>query len=148
MAFEYANHILADYYRDYKNTWTYSREHTKGLTIRNHSQSQTGESLQGCSVSFHAFPHPSSTKVSISQACKVWIIHAGLFFRLRIPLLQELSEKRSNVQFNTSPHQFKIVSQSTLSVLSNSASNKIKPQGFKTTSDRLLQSLIRFIGSK
>lgn len=73
-----------------------------------------------------------------------------VFFQtLLIPLwLQELSEKRSNIQFNTSLHQFKIVSHSMLSALSNSASNKIKPQDFKTTSDRLLQSLIHFLDSK
>lgn len=112
------------------------------------SQSQTEKSPKSSFVSY--FPPPSSTKVSVSQpgqapsfmeifssdseflcGCKSW------------------AKERSNIQFKSAPHQFKIVSHSMLNVLSNSASNKIKAKGFKTTSDfRLLQSLIRFIGSE
>lgn len=79
------------------------------------------------------------------------IIQGDLSFRLYEFLCgcKSWAKERSNIQFKSAPHQFKIVSHSMLNVLSNSASNKIKAKGFKTTSDfRLLQSLIRFIGSE
>lgn len=57
------------------------------------------------------------------------------------PRLQKPSGKSDVIPYT-------IVSHSMLSVLSNSSLNKIKPKGFKTTSDRLLWSLICFIGSK